>query len=357
MKIWTYKEMRDKVLLDLDLQDEIFVKPDEMVGYFNEALAEAESEIITLSQEYFLTKYFVPVVTGSSEYPLPSNIYANKIRGIMYQNGSLVYPIGQYRRKFKFENIALTDQFGVNDDYRYLLVNNYAGSPTLVFHPVSRETAILSPTASLFTPVVLWYIRNCTRVPIVGEYCNPEILALTQITPGTDIIQTYAGTTTLGIPSQGAPGATPGSIAYITGDAVKFQAGPNGTVPAPLVAGTVYYVIAQGSGAIKLATSLANALAGTAINLTTTGTVYSIMTVAATTAIIEAALMDIPEFATFVMQWVKCRCMEKEGDPRIEMAVGILTQQKKQMVDTLTQGIEDDDDEIQPDFSHYQEMS
>ncbi len=49
-----------------------------------------------------------------------------------------------------------------------------------------------------------------------------------------------------------------------------------GTLPAPLVAGTTYYVIRIGSsttnpGTIKLATSYANAIAGTAINLTLDG--------------------------------------------------------------------------------------
>lgn len=49
-----------------------------------------------------------------------------------------------------------------------------------------------------------------------------------------------------------------------------------GTLPAPLVAGTTYYVIRVGTastnpGTIKLATSYSNAIAGTAIDLTTNG--------------------------------------------------------------------------------------
>lgn len=46
-----------------------------------------------------------------------------------------------------------------------------------------------------------------------------------------------------------------------------------GTLPAPLLGGaTVYYTIRQSSTSSKLATTLANALAGTAVNITTTGT-------------------------------------------------------------------------------------
>lgn len=357
MKIWTYKEMHSKILRDLDLEDEEFVSPDEMRGYFNEALSEAESEIMVLNQEYFLSKYFVPFVQGANTYDLPANLYSNKIRAFIYKNNSLIYPITQYRRKDKFENIALTEQYGINDDYRYFLPNEYPGQRALTIHPQARETAILAPYASRFTPAILWYIRNCARIPLLGEYCNPEIVATTQVTTGTDSIQTYAGTRTIGIPSQGLPGSFPGSIAYKTGDQIQVTPGPNGTLPAPLVEGTVYFVIAGAAGLIKLATTKALALAGTAIDLTTVGTVYFTITIAATESIIEATLIDIPEFATFVMQWVKCRCMEKEGDPRMPGAVDVLAQQKKQMVDTLTQGIVDDDDQIQPDFSHYQEMS
>ncbi len=44
-----------------------------------------------------------------------------------------------------------------------------------------------------------------------------------------------------------------------------------GTLPAPLVSGTTYYVIKVDADTIKLATSVVNALAGTAVDLTTVG--------------------------------------------------------------------------------------
>ncbi len=357
MKIWTYSEMKNKLEMDLDLEDETFIAPNELIGYFNEALTESESEMITLNQDYFLTKFYVPVVQGTQLYALPKNIFANKIRGLMYQNGSIIYPVKQIRRRDKFELIGLIEQYGVSDWYGYLLVNNNPGQAILQFEPNMRDTAVLSPTASLFTPLILWFVRNCARVPLLAEYCNPEVVALTQVNTTNDTIQTYAGTSSHGITQQGLPGAFPGSIAYVTGDKIKFEAGPNGTVPAPLVEGTVYYVIQTGTGLIKVATTLANALAGTPINLSSTGTVYFTITVAATVAIIDATLIDIPEFSTFVLQWVKCRCMEKEGDPRLAGAVEVLAQQRAQLNNTLVVSIDDDDNQIQMDMSFYNEMS
>lgn len=357
MKVWTYSEMYQKVLGDLDLEDETFIKPNEMVGYFNEAISEAASEILVLNQEYFLSKFYIPVVQGRSVYDLPWNIYSNKIRGIMYSNGSIQYQVKQYRRSDKFADIVETEVYGTSDYYRYYLVNNYAGQARIDIKPLLRESAIMPPQAGAFTPLIMWYIRNCARIPILKEYCNIELVAPSAVVFASGTIQTLAGTSTRGIPTQGVVGAYPGSIAYITGDIVRFTASATGTLPGGITDGTAYYVIAMGAGLIKLATSLQNAIAGTAISLSSAGTVSFMIEVQATTNIINATLIDIPEFATFVMQWVKCRCMEKEGDPRIDMAVEILTQQKKQMVDTLTEAIVDDDTIIEADYSFYRDQS
>lgn len=362
MKIWLYSEMKQKVLNDNDLQDETFVSPNELAGYFNEAIEECAGEIHEMNKDYFKTKFYVPIVSGTSSYDLPFNIFGNKIRGLIYANGSQIYSIKRFRRRFEFEDIAFTDQYGSADDYRYLLVNHRPGQATLEFHPAPRETAILPPSASAFTPVILWYLRSAARVPMVtfnglaAEFCNPELIAPSQVDATANTIQTYSGTTTYGIPQQGVAGAYPGSVALATGDSVQVQPGPAGTLPSPLVAGTTYYVIALGSGLIKLATSAANATAGTAIDLTTTGTVYMIMTVAATAAIQNATLIDIPEHSKFIMQWVKCRTISKE-DPRLETELATLVAMKKDMIDGLSNSVPDDDDQIQGDFSHYGEMS
>lgn len=356
MKVWTYAEMSTKVLTDLDLLDKAMVTDNELLGYFNEAVLEGESEIITLNQDYFLTMAYLPVVAGTVRYNLPGVIFANRIRTIMYVNGALIYEIRQYRRQNKFIDVALTDFSGQGDDYRYMLVSNYAGQAQLELHPAARETAVLAPIGGQFAPVQVWFLRRAGRIPIIGEYANTEVFATTQVNTGTSTLTTQAGTGVYGISGQGVPGSTPGSIAYVTGDVVRFTAGPNGTLPSPLVALTPYYVIASGN-TIKLATSLANALIGTAITLTTAGTVYFTMQVQATTAIQQATLIDIPQFSTFVMQWVKCRIYEKEMDPRLPGAITTLAQQKQQMVDTLVKSIDDDDDKIQMDFSSYNEMS
>lgn len=344
--------MNNKVIGDLDLQDETFIPFNELVGYFNEAIGEAEAEIHGTREDYFLKSYSFPCALGVNSYSLPDDIYINKIRGFVYSNGTIIYDIKRIRAWREFNNIALTQSFGPNDDYRYIIQNTSPGNIQLLLVPKARETAVLpqlnpSTPASWFTPMVLWYLRNAQRIPITGEF----IVDWEQYVIPT-AVSTGAGTLTLA------------QTTYVTGDQIKLFpfAAPGGAsgLPSPLVAGTIYYVITTGTlGVIKLATSAANAAAGTNITLTTTGssTGYFNLYYSATQNVINAMLVDIPEFATFLMQWVKCRCMEKEGDPRLTGAVQTLEQQRKQMVDTLTEMVVDIDTEIQPDFTHYQEMS
>ncbi len=56
-----------------------------------------------------------------------------------------------------------------------------------------------------------------------------------------------------------------------TGDTLQLRATEGGTLSAPLVATTTYYAIKVDDSRFKVATSSANASAGTAVDLTTTG--------------------------------------------------------------------------------------
>lgn len=329
MKVWKYGELKDKVLMDLDLQDELQVQPDELVGYCNEAIDEAEAEILTLHEDYFLKDEVFPFTAGQSEYDLPSDCYGAKIRGFMYNDGSRVYPISRFRNLRKFEKITDAQTFGSAEDYRYFLKNP---SPRSGF-----KIVLVPPARATESNATLWYIRNAQRIPLIGEY------AITQEVVAADV---NVANNTIAVDAD----------IYVTGDRVKFTT--DGTLPAGLTAGTVYYVIRASETTIKLATTAANATNGVAVDITDTGSGTHYLWAAATEAIQDELPVDIPEFANFVMQYMKVRCLEKEGsDPRFDSAVTILQQQRKMMVDTLTQMVPDDDTEIEGDFSHYDEMS
>jgi hypothetical protein len=343
-KVWTYGQMLAKVRQDSDLAeedpDETFIKEDEFIGYFNEGIDQAEAEIHDIDEDYFLTSDFLPQVAGQSEYDLPANIYARKFRGIMYESGSTIYPVKKFRRNNKFDNIASAEEFSTTDDYRYYITNNSPNGRKMVIVPASAETAVLSPLTPVATYIRRWYLRNANRIPLIGDYTNTENLLPAAVNDTTDVLTV-------------AP-ATP----YITGDTVKLALGTSASViPAGLAVDTVYYVIALTDTTISLATTLTLARAGTAIDITDTGSGYFTLKVAATTLIVAAVEIDIPEFAIFVMEWVKANCLYKDGDPRLVAAVGKLEQQRNMMVTSLTDSEPDDDNRIEQDMSFYQEMS
>ena len=68
------------------------------------------------------------------------------------------------------------------------------------------------------------------------------------------------------------------------------------------------------------------------------------------------SIRDIPEFVDYVMQFMKVRVYEKEQNPMLQMAVGMLQSKKQNMVNTLSNMVDDGDNLIEPDTSFYEEM-
>ncbi len=163
MRQWTYLEMKTKVEKDLDLEDETFIQPDEMLGYFNEAIDNVEADVHTIYEDYFLTTTTLSLVTGTQDYSFPSDIYANKIRDIYYTNGQIKYQVRKWSQPLHM--IALLDN---TDDYRYIPINTSANGYQLRILPPSQETS---------TNMTIWYLRNAKRMVNDSDVCDiPEFI-------------------------------------------------------------------------------------------------------------------------------------------------------------------------------------
>lgn len=231
MRDWTYTELKNKVVNDLDLANETEISAQEWLDYFNEAIDEAEAEIHNagVEAEYFLDSATISLVSGTSSYALPSTIYATKIKEMVYNNGTDIFTIHRVRGQNRFTQLAEIDTFesGGSPFYQYILTNASGVGPRIRLTPAVQETA-----ANVIT---LWFIRNAK-----------------QLTTGSDVL-------------------------------------------------------------------------------------------------------DIPEFANFIISYVKCRILQKDGDARIEVEAAALSQQRTLMVDTLAEMVPDEDNTIPPDLSHYEE--
>jgi len=181
MKYWTWAELSQKIERDLDTEDELFVTPAELIGYANEAIDDIEKKIHTLCEDYFITRTSVPVVPGVEEITLPSDIYAMKIREVIYVTGGQAFPAKQLKnwRKFaRYEDDIATGPVATNS-YNYFILNSVAGSPKLILSPLPVESGVLK----------IWYIRNANELvndtsildipeaaTYVTKYCSVKIM-------------------------------------------------------------------------------------------------------------------------------------------------------------------------------------
>lgn len=225
MRSWTLAQIRAKVLNDLDLNDELFITPTEMTGYINEAIDEAQQEIHGIYEDYFLTKYPVPLAIGTASYAMPTNIFANKMRKINFDDGGTKYEVKKVR------DLQFLPYVQPEDLYRFLIIHDATLGYRLTLYPPAREAQ--ATVGSETSQMVMYYLREAKL--LVNE---------------TDVC-------------------------------------------------------------------------------------------------------DIPEFANFILQFVKQRCYEKEGHPNTDKAMADTARQRKLMVDTLTEMVPDADNTILMDFQFY----
>lgn len=166
----TYLQASTKVIQDLDLEDETFIQASELLGYFNEGIREAEAEILTIYEDYFLTNTTLALVNGTAIYNLPAGIYASKIRAIIYNNQSIIYEIKRIRTAKRFLERALIRYQDPTDEYRYILLNNSVSAGVQIeLSPASKETSSSN--------AVIWFIREVSEVALSTDVIDiPEFI-------------------------------------------------------------------------------------------------------------------------------------------------------------------------------------
>lgn len=160
MRLPTYGEIETKVRADYDLQDtDSFVGADEMVGYCNDGIQTAEALIIATCEDYFLLPATLTLVQGSSDITLPTDIYGQKIREIVYKNGDRIFPLTRLKDPKMMYQKAIIDRQAVSlDEYKWFLKSATAGAQDkLVLTPAALESGAF---------LEMWYIRNANRVPL-----------------------------------------------------------------------------------------------------------------------------------------------------------------------------------------------
>ena len=108
-----------------------------------------------VEDEYYLSRHKDNTVANVDEYDLPADIFATKIRRVLYVESNTEYfPITRYRGRFKFEQYLQDEQEDESDPhYKYLILNNAEeGGYILKTVPAIK----VSVTDGLH----IWYIRE-----------------------------------------------------------------------------------------------------------------------------------------------------------------------------------------------------
>lgn len=155
-----YKTLKDEVLRETDAEAEDFIQPKEVLDYFNDAVREALAHIqkLGLEDDYFQKSATTGIVAGVQELNLPNDIYAAKIRGVIYSMPSEVYQIKRIKgpNKFQLMQELLLYPPG-NPMYMYDLENP---SPTSGF----RIKLYPIPVATIPSCIIINYVRTVTTI-------------------------------------------------------------------------------------------------------------------------------------------------------------------------------------------------
>lgn len=165
---WTWAQIKTKLQAELDLQDEDFIPESELLGYTNEAIKEAEAEIHALYEDYFISFADITFDVTKENYDLPTDIYAMKLRAIIYNSNGQLFPIKRFTNWNKFRAYLDAKNYAQGEDYACLLVNKTAGSPQLYFQPVPKTGA----------KATVWYLRCANVLADDADICDiPEFIA------------------------------------------------------------------------------------------------------------------------------------------------------------------------------------
>lgn len=238
MAFWTLQNFKSKIDKELDLENEDIVQPEEFVGYVNDGVREVVAEMIKLSVEdtYFHKFVNYPLVANQPDYSLPIDIFANKIKALVYNDDTAIYRIRRLRGREIYARMESLQKYATSENR-----------------------------------------------PVCYALFNASVTA---------------------------------------GYSLKIIPTPRVNVPTV----TMYYV------------RQANEL-----SLNDVGT----------------GLIDCPEeFIQFLVAFVKVKCLAKEiGNPNLQMAMQDEDRCRTNMIQTLTDQVEDSDNTIPLDLSHYEEST
>jgi len=128
----TLSQIRQRVKDLVDAESADFVTDNEIDRYINAGIKKCEAWIHKLNEDYYKKDYTMTLVNGTAEYSLPGDIYAQKIRRVMWDDGSDIYEV----LPLKDEEIPYVED---TDPFKYRLVFNNSNAKVFKLYPTPDE--------------------------------------------------------------------------------------------------------------------------------------------------------------------------------------------------------------------------
>jgi len=162
MKKWTWGEIKSFIKSKHDLENEEIDEP-ELIQMCNSGINLVEAKVVSLQQDYFLAHKSITIDTNESEYELPDEIYATKIRRINATiNNKYYHTVKQLRDLSDIPSIK-------GGNFKYKIFSSSTGRKMKLF-----------PTPVQSGKLDIYYTRNANRIELNGgdsQICDiPEFI-------------------------------------------------------------------------------------------------------------------------------------------------------------------------------------
>lgn len=165
----TFGDLSTQVQRELDIEDEEFIQPQELIEYFNTGVRIIESEIVKLGlrDKYLQTEGYISLVQNQQDYDLPSDIIENKIRKIVYRENTIIYTLKPLKGESSYEAEDVLNQYPGGDYYRYMIYK--VGT-------VHKLRVVPRATKALTNGLRIIYFKDLNRYTSDSTDCDmPEI--------------------------------------------------------------------------------------------------------------------------------------------------------------------------------------
>jgi hypothetical protein len=161
----TLLQLRERIQADLDLEDETFIIDSDINAWINDSIRKAEAEIHTLYEDYFLAEATIIIEAGTKTYDYPTDIYANKIRKILYHDSNKTTS-HEVKRVKNLIDASTRDIYDTASGSNYLLEwspsnDSVYGRKIRIFPEVARNGTLR-----------VWYIRNAKQLAVDTDVCD-----------------------------------------------------------------------------------------------------------------------------------------------------------------------------------------